>query len=42
MIKNIMDAKQTSEISLVFGLYLAHKVGIGDGLFTSEMHWTPR
>ena len=29
-------------ISLVFGLYLAHKVGFGDGLFGSEQHWTPR
>ena len=29
-------------VSLVFGLYLAHKVGFTDGLFTSEMRWTPR
>ena len=29
-------------MSLVFGLYLAHKVGIGDGLFTSSPSWEPR
>ena len=29
-------------VSLVFGLYLAHKIGFGDGLFTSDPHWTPR
>jgi len=29
-------------VSLVFGLYLAHKVGIGDGLFTSNPSWEPR
>ena len=28
-------------VSLVFGLYLAHKVGFRDGLFTSEARWTP-
>jgi len=27
---------------LVFGLYLAQKIGFADGLFTSEPHWTPR
>jgi len=29
-------------VSLVFGLYLAHKIGFADGLFTSDPHWTPR
>lgn len=29
-------------VSLVFGLYLAHKVGITDGLFSSDPRWTPR
>ncbi|HET7614491.1 MAG TPA: hypothetical protein VFK26_11240 [Gemmatimonadaceae bacterium] len=29
-------------VSLVFGLYLAHQIGIGGGLFTSAPHWTPR
>jgi len=29
-------------VSLVFGLYLAHKIGFSDGLFTSEPRWTPR
>lgn len=29
-------------VSLVFGLYLAHKVGFGDGLFTSNPSWEPR
>jgi high-affinity nickel-transport protein len=29
-------------VSLVFGLYLAHKIGFTDGLFTSHPHWTPR
>jgi len=29
-------------VSLVFGLYLAHKIGFADGLFTAEPRWTPR
>lgn len=29
-------------VSLIFGLYLARKVGYADGLFTSEARWTPR
>ncbi len=29
-------------LSLVFGLYLAHRVGFTDGLFTSDPRWTPR
>jgi len=29
-------------VSLVFGLYLAHRVGFSDGLFTSDPRWTPR
>lgn len=29
-------------VSLVFGLYLAHKIGFGDGLFTSDPRWTPQ
>ena len=29
-------------VSLVFGLYLAQKIGFTDGLFASEPHWTPR
>jgi hypothetical protein len=29
-------------VSVVFGLYLAHKIGFSDGLFTSDPHWTPR
>lgn len=28
-------------VSLVFGLYLAHKIGFTDGLFTTEARWTP-
>jgi high-affinity nickel-transport protein len=28
-------------ISLVFGLYMVHKVGFADGLFKGEPHWTP-
>lgn len=28
-------------VSLVFGLYLAHKIGFTDGLFTSEARFTP-
>jgi len=28
-------------VSLVFGLYLAHKIGFTQGLFTSEPQWTP-
>lgn len=29
-------------VSLVFGLYLAHKIGFAEGLFTSDPRWTPR
>jgi len=29
-------------VSVVFGLYLAHKIGFGDGLFTSAPSWNPR
>jgi len=29
-------------VSLVFGLYLAHKIGFRDGLFTTEARWTPQ
>ena len=29
-------------VSLVFGLYLAQKIGFSDGLFTSDPSWTPR
>lgn len=29
-------------VSVVFGLYLAHKVGFADGLFTSKPNWQPR
>ena len=29
-------------VSLVFGIYLAHKIGFTDGLFTSDPRWTPR
>lgn len=29
-------------ISLVFGLYLVHKIGFADGLFTANPRWTPQ
>ncbi|MFL5570837.1 MAG: high-affinity nickel-transport family protein [Gemmatimonadaceae bacterium] len=29
-------------VSLVFGLYLAQKIGFADGLFTANPQWTPR
>jgi len=29
-------------VSLVFGIYLAHKIGFGDGLFTADPRWSPR
>ena len=29
-------------VSLVFGIYLAHRIGFTDGLFTSEARWSPR
>lgn len=29
-------------VSLIFGLYLAQRIGFTDGLFTSEPRWTPR
>lgn len=28
--------------SLAFGLFLAHRIGFVDGLFTGSVHWTPR
>jgi len=31
----------SGSVSLVFGLYLAHKIGFTQGLFTSEPQWTP-
>lgn len=29
-------------VSLIFGLYLAQRIGFTDGLFTSEARWIPR
>jgi sulfite exporter TauE/SafE len=29
-------------VSLVFGIYLAQRIGFGDGLFSANPHWTPR
>lgn len=29
-------------ISLLFGIYLVHKIGFGDGLFGTDPRWTPR
>jgi hypothetical protein len=29
-------------LSLCFGLYLAHRIGFSDGLFTGAPRWTPR
>jgi high-affinity nickel-transport protein len=29
-------------LSLAFGLYMAHDIGFGDGLFTSTPKWTPK
>lgn len=29
-------------VSLVFGLYLAHKIGFANGLFTSDPRWSPQ
>src|SRR4051812_29029055 len=29
-------------VSLVFGLYLVHKIGVGDGLFTADPRWISR
>ena len=29
-------------VSLAFGLFLAHKIGFRDGLFTSQATWTPQ
>jgi hypothetical protein len=29
-------------VSLLFGLYLANKIGFTSGLFTSDPHWTPK
>jgi hypothetical protein len=28
-------------ISLAFGLFIAYRIGIVDGLFTGTPHWTP-
>jgi high-affinity nickel-transport protein len=35
-------ASLTGTLSLVFGLVLAYRLGIGGGLFTGAPHWTPR
>jgi hypothetical protein len=29
-------------VSACFGLYLAHRIGFVDGLFTANPQWTPR
>ena len=29
-------------VSLVFGLYLVHQIGFGDGLFTASPRWNPQ
>jgi ABC-type nickel/cobalt efflux system permease component RcnA len=29
-------------VSLAFGLFLAYRIGVVDGLFTAAPHWTPR
>lgn len=29
-------------VSLVFGIYLVHRIGFTDGLFTADPRWTPR
>jgi hypothetical protein len=29
-------------VSLGFGLVVAYQIGIVDGLFAAEAHWTPR
>jgi hypothetical protein len=29
-------------VSLIFGVYLAHRIGITDGLFGGRPTWTPR
>ena len=29
-------------VSLLFGIYLAHKIGFADGLFTADPRWSPR
>jgi high-affinity nickel-transport protein len=29
-------------VSLLFGLYLAHRIGFADGLFTGDPRWTPQ
>jgi len=29
-------------VSLVFGIYLAHKIGFADGLFTADPRWSPQ
>jgi high-affinity nickel-transport protein len=29
-------------VSLLFGLYLANKIGFSSGLFTADPHWTPK
>lgn len=32
----------TGALSLAFGLFVAYQIGIVDGLFTGDMHWTPK
>jgi high-affinity nickel-transport protein len=35
-------ARATGALSLAFGMLVLYKIGIVDGLFTSNPHWTPR
>ena len=35
-------ARATGVLSIAFGLFLAYRIGIVDGLFLGEPSWTPR
>jgi hypothetical protein len=37
-----LAAKVTGALSLAFGLALAYRLGVVDGLFSGLPHWTPQ
>ena len=34
--------RATGLVSLAFGLFLAYRIGVADGLLVGVPHWTPR
>jgi len=37
-----LTARLTGALSIAFGLFLAYRIGVSDGLFLGVPHWKPR